>query len=106
MDWWRVEQYQPDKLLRLAAEMKLPGRAWLEFEVTSADAGSTIRQTAIFDPVGLGGRLYRYSLYPLHAIIFRGMLHRIAWLAEHETGAVPIENDFNQKQALSGTRDG
>ncbi|NIP87246.1 MAG: DUF2867 domain-containing protein, partial [Planctomycetales bacterium] len=79
VDWWRVEQYEPDRRLRLAAEMKLPGRAWLEFEVTpSQQGGSSIRQTAIFDPVGLAGRLYWYALYPVHALIFRGMLHRIA----------------------------
>jgi uncharacterized protein YbjT (DUF2867 family) len=85
LDWWRVEQYKPDELLRLVAEMKVPGRAWLEFEVTPKDAGgSTIRQTAIFDPMGLSGRLYWFALYPLHAIIFRGMLNRIAQLAKHE----------------------
>ena len=71
LDWWRVEQYQPDRLLRIAAEMKVPGRAWLEFEVTpEEDGSSTIRQTAIFDPVGLGGILYWYALYPLHVSFF------------------------------------
>ncbi|MDH3718398.1 MAG: DUF2867 domain-containing protein, partial [Planctomycetota bacterium] len=74
---WRVEQYEPNRLLRLAAEMKLPGRAWLEFEVTPTGQKTVIRQTAIFDPVGLGGRLYWYALYPLHVLIFRGMLRRI-----------------------------
>ncbi len=82
LDWWRVEQYRPDQLLRLAAEMKLPGRAWLEFEVTpDEEGGSAIRQTAIFDPRGLAGRLYWYALFPVHALIFRGMLRRIASLA-------------------------
>ncbi|MCU0962780.1 MAG: SDR family oxidoreductase [Pirellulaceae bacterium] len=78
LDWWRVEQYEPNRLLRLAAEMKLPGRAWLEFEVTPDPAGAVIRQTAIFDPIGLGGQCYWYAIYPLHALIFRGMLRRIA----------------------------
>ena len=52
VDFWRVERLEPNHLLRLVAEMKLPGRAWLEFEVTGDDYASTIRQTAIFDPVG------------------------------------------------------
>ena len=77
VDFWRVEKFEPDHLLRLVAEMKLPGRAWLEFEVTGDDSTATIRQTAIFDPVGLWGRLYWYALYPLHQLIFGGMLHRI-----------------------------
>jgi len=79
LDFWRVEAYEPDRLLRLAAEMKVPGRAWLQFEVTpKSGGGSEIRQTAIFDPAGLAGLLYWYALYPLHAVIFRGMLAGIA----------------------------
>ena len=78
LDWWRVEDYQPNQRLRLFAEMKVPGRAWLEFEVNPSEAGSTIRQTAIFDPVGIPGLAYWYGIYPLHALIFRGMLSRIA----------------------------
>ena len=78
IDFWRVERFEPNHLLRLIAEMKLPGRAWLEFEVTGDDSTSTIRQTAIFDPVGLFGRLYWYALYPFHQLIFGGMLRRIA----------------------------
>jgi hypothetical protein len=79
LDFWRVEAYEPDHLLRLRAEMRLPGRAWLQFEVQPAAAGgSTITQTAIFDPVGLFGILYWYSLLPAHAFVFGGMLGRIA----------------------------
>jgi uncharacterized surface protein with fasciclin (FAS1) repeats/uncharacterized protein YbjT (DUF2867 family) len=79
LDCWRVEAYEPDCLLRLAAEMKIPGRAWLQFEVTPrTGGGSEIRQTAIFDPCGLAGLLYWYALYPLHAFIFHGMLAGIA----------------------------
>ena len=78
VDWWRVEAYEPDRRLRLAAEMKLPGRAWLEFEVTPDGSGSTIRQTALYDPVGLGGLAYWYSFYLVHQLIFAGMLRRIA----------------------------
>ena len=62
--------------------MKLPGRAWLEFEVTGDGTGSLIRQTAIFDPVGLRGLLYWYSVYPLHQFVFGGMLRGIARLAQ------------------------
>jgi len=83
LDFWRVEEVEPDRFLRLHAEMKLPGRAWLEFEVSPDGADATeIRQTAIFDPAGLVGLLYWYALYPLHALIFRGMLERIAEEAE------------------------
>ncbi len=77
VDFWRVEAIEPDRRLRLAAEMKLPGRAWLEFEVTGEGASSTIRQTAIFDPVGLSGRAYWYALFPAHALVFNGMLRGI-----------------------------
>lgn len=82
LDWWRIEDYAPDRLLLLGAEMKVPGRAWLQFEVTAEAEGSTIRQTAIFDPVGLAGRAYWSLIYPLHALIFRGMLREIARRAE------------------------
>lgn len=85
LDWWRVETYEPDHLLRLRAEMKLPGRAWLEFEVLPHGQGSRIRQTAIFDPVGISGLLYWYGIYPLHAAVFRGMLAGIARAAGDES---------------------
>ena len=78
VDFWRVEEHDPNHLLRLAAEMKLPGRAWLEFEVEGDDFSSTIRQTAIFDPLGLLGLIYWYALYPLHQLVFAGMLRGIA----------------------------
>lgn len=78
VDFWRVEALEEDRLLRLHAEMKLPGRAWLQFEVEPHDGGSTIRQTAIFDPLGLPGLLYWYGIYPLHSLVFGGMLRGIA----------------------------
>ena len=78
LDFWRVEAFEPDRRLRLAAEMKLPGRAWLEFEVRECEGGATIRQTAEFDPSGLAGLLYWYGVYPLHLLVFRGMLREIA----------------------------
>jgi hypothetical protein len=78
IDFWRVEVHKPNHFLRLTAEMKLPGRAWLEFEVLGDEHTSTIRQTAIFDPVGLLGLAYWYALYPLHQLVFAGMLRGIA----------------------------
>jgi uncharacterized protein YbjT (DUF2867 family) len=82
VDCWRVDILEPSRRLRLAAEMRLPGRAWLEFEVTGDSRGSTIRQTATFDPVGLLGRAYWYSVYPLHQLVFNGMLQGIAVASE------------------------
>jgi uncharacterized protein YbjT (DUF2867 family)/uncharacterized protein YndB with AHSA1/START domain len=79
IDWWRVQAVEPGRRLLLVAGMKLPGRAWLEFEVTpEAGGGSRIRQTATFDPRGLLGILYWYGIWPLHALVFRGMLSAIA----------------------------
>lgn len=78
VDWWRVEAYEPNQLLRLYAEMKTPGRAWLEFRVKEIRPGQyRISQNAIFDPIGVMGLLYWYSLYPLHGIIFKGMLRNM-----------------------------
>jgi uncharacterized protein YbjT (DUF2867 family)/tryptophan-rich sensory protein len=85
LDCWRVEAIEPSHRLRLAAEMKLPGRAWLEFEVTANDSGgSRIRQTAEYDPIGLLGRAYWYGVYPLHQVVFGGMLRGIAARAESD----------------------
>jgi uncharacterized protein YbjT (DUF2867 family) len=81
LDFWRVEAYEPGRLLRLQAEMKLPGRAWLQFEVDDEGGRSTVRQTAIYDPVGLAGRAYWYVLWPVHQLVFRGMLRGIAHAA-------------------------
>lgn len=78
VDFWRVEAFEPDRLLRLVAEMRLPGQAWLQFEVEGDETGSTVRQTAVFDPVGLSGLLYWYGLYTVHKMVFAGMLRRIA----------------------------
>jgi hypothetical protein len=88
--------------------MKLPGRAWLEFEVTSSDQGSTIRQTAIFDPLGLGGLLYWYGIYPLHQFVFAGMLRNLARAAESRetvslaTGNLPATPGPRPERANGG----
>lgn len=86
LDWWRVEAIEPGRRLRLAAEMKLPGRAWLEFSVEPEPGGTRIRQTAEFDPVGLAGLAYWYAIYPLHQLVFRGMLEGIARAAVRASG--------------------
>ena len=80
IDGWTVEAYEPDRRLRLSADLKLPGRGWLEFEVTPLDSGrrSSIRQTATFDPRGLLGRAYWYAILPIHDLMFGGMLAQIA----------------------------
>jgi uncharacterized protein YbjT (DUF2867 family) len=83
LDFWRVEDFEAGRRLRLVAEMKVPGRAWLQFEVEPDGVkGSIIHQTAIFDPVGLSGLAYWYAVYPLHRWIFAGMLREIARAAE------------------------
>ena len=82
LDCWRVVAYEPPHRLTLEAEMRLPGRAWLQFEVVARGGGAEIRQTALYDPVGITGRAYWYLLYPAHEAIFHGMLRRIAQVAE------------------------
>lgn len=79
LDWWRVEKLVPNEELLLEAEMKVPGRAWLKFEVCPAKETGSVRivQTAIYDPNGFLGLLYWYLLYPVHVIIFSGMLEEI-----------------------------
>jgi hypothetical protein len=78
LDFWRVETVEPDCLLRLRAEMKVPGHAWLEFRVEpDPDGLSRFLQTAFFVPKGASGWLYWYALYPIHALIFSGMAKAI-----------------------------
>jgi uncharacterized protein YbjT (DUF2867 family) len=82
LDFWRVEALELNRRLRLLAEMKLPGRAWLEYVLEPHGSGTRIIQNAIFDPVGLAGLAYWYAVYPLHRIIFGGMLSAIGRKAE------------------------
>jgi uncharacterized protein YbjT (DUF2867 family) len=78
VDFWRVESFEPNRLLRLAAEMKIPGRLWLQFEVDrDADGASRIRQTTVFDPAGYLGLAYWYALSPVHEFVFGGMFRGI-----------------------------
>jgi uncharacterized protein YbjT (DUF2867 family) len=81
LDFWRVEAFESPRMMRLAAEMKVPGRAWLQFEVEPEGQGSIVRQTAIFDPRGLPGLLYWYGLLPVHTLMFEGMLRAIVRVA-------------------------
>jgi hypothetical protein len=92
LDCWLVEECAPPRRLRLVAEMRLPGRGWLEFEVVRRDPGPdggnavTIHQTAVFDPRGLGGLAYWYAIWPLHEMVFGGMLAGIVAWAQGEDG--------------------
>jgi uncharacterized protein YbjT (DUF2867 family) len=85
VDFWRVEGLEQGHLLRLAAEMKIPGRLWLQFEVETANDESLVRQTTVFDPLGYAGVIYWYLLYPIHVRVFSRMLRGI----EH---AVSVDN--------------
>jgi uncharacterized protein YbjT (DUF2867 family) len=77
VDFWRVERVESGRLLRLAAEMKIPGRLWLQFEVDAQDHHSLVRQTTVFDPAGYVGLAYWYLLYPIHHGVFSRMLRGI-----------------------------
>lgn len=85
IDFWRVEEYTPERM-RLRAEMKVPGRAWLEFQIRdNAGGGRELVQTAYYDPGSLWGKLYWYALIPLHYFVFRGMAAGIVrWAEAHE----------------------
>jgi uncharacterized protein YndB with AHSA1/START domain len=86
LDFWRVEAVEQDKLLRLRAEMKVPGMAWLRFRATPrADGTTLLEQTALFAPKGLAGIAYWYSLYPIHSLIFSGLIDRVSRLAGSST---------------------
>ncbi len=91
LDFWRVQLYEPGRRLRLFAEMKIPGRAWLEFRTEPDGPTTVIRQIAQFEPRGWIGLMYWYLLWPIHQVMFRGMLRRIAAAA------------LSRKGRLSGT---
>lgn len=86
LDFWRVEAVEENRLLRLRAEMKVPGRAWLQFKAEALEDGGTLLvQTAFFAPKGLFGLLYWYVLYPLHSLIFSGMIRELSQRAQQES---------------------
>jgi hypothetical protein len=98
LDFWRVEAVEPGRLLRLRAEMKLPGDAWLQYEaLPQADDRTLLVQTAFFAPKGLLGLLYWYVLLPAHRFIFTGLLHSVARLAR-EYAQKPTYNHRNHRQ--------
>ncbi|OGS07285.1 MAG: hypothetical protein A2270_08650 [Elusimicrobia bacterium RIFOXYA12_FULL_51_18] len=83
LDFWRVERVIEGSMLLLRAEMKLPGKGWLQFQADKESGGSSIlRQTAYFEPLGFFGYIYWYSLYPLHKLIFAGLAAEIKRRAE------------------------
>lgn len=83
LDFWRVEKVEAGRLVRLRAEMRIPGRGWLQFEARAGERGRTLLvQTAFFDPKGLSGLLYWYMLYPIHGLIFSGLIRKIGEEAE------------------------
>lgn len=93
VDFWRVEALEAGRLLRLRADMKLPGKAWLEFVVEPDSVGSTLKLTAFFEPRGLPGYLYWYAVSPIHAAIFGGLASRIVARAAEEETSVGKESE-------------
>ena len=88
LDFWRVEEIDRPRRLRLRSEMRLPGEGWLQYEVEPHERGATLRQTAFYAPRGILGLAYWYVLYPIHGLLFRGLTRRIAELAT-APGATP-----------------
>ena len=88
VDFWRVSAIEPGRFLQLHAEMKLPGDAWLEFEVETLPTGSRLLQKASFYPRGLFGRLYWLTLVPFHAVIFERMARGLVKTAERRVEVV------------------
>jgi uncharacterized protein YbjT (DUF2867 family) len=95
LDFWRVIRYEPGRCLQLFAEMRLPGRAWLEFQAEPDGESTVLRQIAHFEPRGFGGLLYWYVLWPIHAVMFKGMLRRIA------QSALKTEREHRAKNGAS-----
>lgn len=86
VDFWRVTDVTPDRVLQLSAEMRLPGEAWLEWRVEEGAERNRLHQTAYFRPKGLTGRMYWYAMLPFHRFIFTDMARRIASAAEERSG--------------------
>ncbi|MBM3695864.1 MAG: SDR family oxidoreductase [Actinobacteria bacterium] len=89
LDFWRVDRINPGSLLRLQAEMRIPGEAWLQWEVEPMEEGADLVQTAIFRPRGLLGRLYWYIMAPFHSYIFPRMAWKMAAAAEERSYSCP-----------------
>jgi uncharacterized protein YbjT (DUF2867 family) len=102
LEWWLVERVVPPTLLRLRAEMRLPGRGWLQYELAAVGDETRIRQTATFDARGVLGRLYWYAVAPLHTFVFNGTLRgiesRARALAEGPNSC-PLPDDRTRRDA-------
>ena len=97
LDFWRVEALEAGHLLRLRAEMKLPGRAWLQFEVIPDPTGCRVEQTAFFEPRGILGYLYWWAVLPLHRFVFPGLIGGLMRQAEAvETAEWPVVKDTHR----------
>jgi hypothetical protein len=87
VDFWRVEALEPSQLLRLRAEMKLPGEAWLEFSITHDEGGHVLHQRAVFIPRGLAGHLYWWAIKPFHNLVFGSMTANLIAAARPKAAA-------------------
>ncbi|MFF9982151.1 SDR family oxidoreductase [Streptomyces erythrochromogenes] len=107
LDFWRVEEIERGRLLRLRAEMRLPGLAWLEMYAEHDDEGRTrYRQRALFHPRGLAGHAYWWSVSPFHALVFGGMARNIARTAEAADGSPPSAQPAGSAAAAGGPTPG
>jgi hypothetical protein len=87
LDFWRVEAVEKDRLMRLRAEMKIPGKAWLQFEsIPQQDGKTLLTETAYFAPRGFWGFVYWYAMWPFHAFLFDGLIRQIASRARKLAG--------------------
>jgi hypothetical protein len=107
LDFWRVEEIEPGKLLRLRAEMRMPGLGWLELRADPAADGdperSVYRQRAVFHPRGLAGQAYWWSVSPFHALVFGGMARNIARAAERAASGEAVSGQAGKPvRALLG----
>lgn len=98
LDFWRVEEFQPEKYLKLRAEMKVPGVAWLEFKVSSEGGKTVLNQTASFKPASWFGVAYWYAMMPFHFFIFRNMARKIVNIAKKSD---PEKEEFSIKVKLN-----
>jgi uncharacterized protein YbjT (DUF2867 family) len=105
LDFWRVEEVLRGDLLRLRAEMRLPGLAWLEFRVTADGTGSTLVQRATFHPRGLAGHIYWKAISPFHGVVFGGMIRNIARAAEQADSSHQISSHQDSSSQASSSQD-
>ncbi|MFI8520086.1 SDR family oxidoreductase [Streptomyces sp. NPDC085481] len=107
LDFWRVEEIERGRLLRLRAEMRLPGLAWLEMAVERDDGGRTrYRQRALFHPRGLAGQVYWWGVAPFHAVVFGGMARNIARTAEKAEPTAEKPGETGEKPGETGEKPG